>query len=488
MRKATVIILVGIFCFWMAAPPAMGGGMSILGVGAKAKGMGGAFRAIADDWSAAYYNPAGLFYMTDNQLTFNEVVTHYRVKYEPNVNYGGYDVGFYNGEISNRYEILTNPTLGGYFKLPVGGQSITAGLALFQPFDQNIAWQVFQSPNSGFGLPGQQFEHNFDAVAINVVGAMELIEDKLSIGISAGILKADLVYGGFFLRANPADPNATYYDQIAGRPNELITEYARSDGNGLAPNFRLGLLMKASPKLQFGLSITPKTTITVDGDSYFYYYMPDIPQYFNRGLAGEVVPGNEDYILSSGARLTGNATFETEIVLPTQVGAGVAYQVTERLLIAGDLEFTTWSDFEGYKFDYEFSNFSTGSSTIDAWAATDLAVVVDAKNILTGSLGLEYAYSDIVKMRAGYSADQSPYEEGTLHPAFFDSGLKHSLNLGLGLEFESVRLDVATQYQHFPESKDGGNIDLDNDGIMDNLPGTYKGSAFESVFQFTVKF
>ncbi|MEA3297267.1 MAG: hypothetical protein U9R56_05330, partial [candidate division Zixibacteria bacterium] len=34
-------------------------GLDGLGVGTKATAMGGAFRAIANDWTAAYYNPAG---------------------------------------------------------------------------------------------------------------------------------------------------------------------------------------------------------------------------------------------------------------------------------------------------------------------------------------------------------------------------------------------------------------------------------------------
>ena len=99
MRKATVTMLIVVVCLWCLIPPAVAGGLSVSGVGAKAKGMGGAFRAIADDWSAAYYNPAGLFYTSDNQLSFNEVITHYRAKYKPDVTYSGFNVGFFEGDI-----------------------------------------------------------------------------------------------------------------------------------------------------------------------------------------------------------------------------------------------------------------------------------------------------------------------------------------------------------------------------------------------------
>ncbi len=42
-----------------------------LGIGAKSMGMGGAFVALADDGSAAYWNPAGLWASNDRRIQFN---------------------------------------------------------------------------------------------------------------------------------------------------------------------------------------------------------------------------------------------------------------------------------------------------------------------------------------------------------------------------------------------------------------------------------
>lgn len=492
MRRATVIFF---YCGCIALfsiSSVFAGGMGVLGVGAKASAMGGSFRAIADDWSAAYYNPAGLFYMTENELTINEVISNYQLKFTPHVNYGGYPVGFYQGEIYNRYEILTNPTLGGYFKLPVSGRDIVAGLAIFQPFDQNLSWGVFSPLNNGASLPGQQIEHNFDAVALNAVIAVELMENKLSFGLSGGLLKGDLIYGGFFLRKNPADPDASYYERVASRPNDLITEWQHSDGYGLGFNLRSGLLYKATEKLSMGLSYALPSSITIDGDSYFYYYMPDNPYY---QLDDDVLfPNSENYILSHGDVYEAEGTFETEVKLPGQLAGGIAYQVNDKLLIAGDMEMTFWSNFEGYAFDYQFKDSAISyNDEINTWMVEDLTLPVDWKNTISGSIGLQYAYTEKVFLRAGYAADQSPVEPGSLHIAFFDSGLKHSGTLGLGLVFENVRLDFSTKYTKYPESIETGNVKLLNgdgteDSIVDNLPGTYSGSAFESIAQFTVRF
>ena len=58
-------------------------GFENTGLGTTARGMGGAFRAIADDWSAAYYNPAGYAYIVDNQLGIGWGLINFRDEVRP---------------------------------------------------------------------------------------------------------------------------------------------------------------------------------------------------------------------------------------------------------------------------------------------------------------------------------------------------------------------------------------------------------------------
>jgi long-chain fatty acid transport protein len=171
----------------------------------------------------------------------------------------------------------------------------------------------------------------------------------------------------------------------------------------------------------------------------------------------------------------------------------LAYQVNDKLLVAGDLEYTFWSDYTGYRFDYTFEDTAiTLNPLLNEWMVQDMVVPVDWKNCFRGSLGLQYKYSDVISLRAGYMADQTPVNEGTLNPAFFDPGLKNTFSLGLGLEFQNVILDLATGYTSYSESYESANVDINTagsaDGIIDNMAGTYGGSAFESIVQFTVRF
>ncbi len=94
-------------------PNAFGSGFSFDGIGVKARGMGGAFRAVADDWSAAYYNPAGYNRIEDNSLAASVAIFHDRYWAKPNVYWGGqYASGFFNGQdIANKNEVHKCPRI-----------------------------------------------------------------------------------------------------------------------------------------------------------------------------------------------------------------------------------------------------------------------------------------------------------------------------------------------------------------------------------------
>src|SRR4030067_649111 len=90
-----------LICFLVlvrAAGSAKGGGFAFSGVGSKAIGMGGAFRGLADDWSAAYWNPAGLTQLENSELNAMLAAISPRPEYTPNITYGGLDVGYRNGQ------------------------------------------------------------------------------------------------------------------------------------------------------------------------------------------------------------------------------------------------------------------------------------------------------------------------------------------------------------------------------------------------------
>ncbi len=88
------IAVASVLALALLGSSALAAGFANTGVGLKARAMGGAFRAVADDWSAAMYNPAGYAFLKDNQLGGNAAFMHLRNEMTPNYRLGGeYEVG-----------------------------------------------------------------------------------------------------------------------------------------------------------------------------------------------------------------------------------------------------------------------------------------------------------------------------------------------------------------------------------------------------------
>ncbi|MDH4224003.1 MAG: hypothetical protein OEV55_10775, partial [candidate division Zixibacteria bacterium] len=62
-------------------------GLTPSGVGTKALGLGGAFRGLADDWSASYWNPAGLAFQTKSEINFSFMILSPRPRYMPDITF-----------------------------------------------------------------------------------------------------------------------------------------------------------------------------------------------------------------------------------------------------------------------------------------------------------------------------------------------------------------------------------------------------------------
>src|SRR5271163_2692007 len=81
--------------FLLLAAPAIGlaqnenlifGQPNTYGIGPRAIGMGGAFTAIADDASAAYWNPAGLSQINSYEISVSSAPIYFQQDVNPNAN------------------------------------------------------------------------------------------------------------------------------------------------------------------------------------------------------------------------------------------------------------------------------------------------------------------------------------------------------------------------------------------------------------------
>ena len=468
----------------LTASLALGGGFAFDGIGVKARGMGGAFRAVADDWSAAFYNPAGYARIQDNHIAANLAAMHDRYWMKPNIYWGdGYETGFFNGQdIANHHEILNVPQGGVLAKLPIWGETVF-GFSIVQSYDQNLNWQLYENL-PGYNpqeFPDRQFHNNLDAVEFQITAAKNFMEDKLSVGLGLSVVRGDLYFTDIALRRN------TMPTPISDRPYEKIPEWYRNDGNGWGFGFRAGLLYDVTEKMRGALVLTGPTSLTIKGETESHFYMPYNPSAItNYGYR----PGTEEYLYSAGEIVRIKSDFETSLDLPASIAAGISYDVNEKLTVALDAQMTLWSSFKGYDFKYsKYSGLADPNfhNANDSLFTNDHAVPAAWDDALGVMVGAKYSALRFLELRAGASFDQSPVTNETFTPYFFDLGDKFSVNFGFGFQINQWNLDFATGYTK-QDDLSVSELTFNDDGTLKNMAGDYRGTNYQTVLGISYRF
>ncbi len=474
----------------------MAGGFENGGIGTKARGMGGAFRAIADDWTAAYYNPAGYANILDNQVGGLYSFVHYRNEIVPNYKWDDtYETGIYNDRVNyNDHEILSNPAAGFLVRFPVFGETVF-GLSAYQPFDYNITWELFspiQAYNDTVNLPGDQYRNNLDVVAFQLTAGREFSEDKLSLGVGFQLLRADLLYNNLYFRDNPlmssTDPT---FDLFQDRPYDKIPEWSNNDGYGWGFGINAGMLWKLNEKFDLGGTINVPFSITIEGDAVNKFYMPKNNTFLQDNL--DYYLGTVEHLFLAGKPVVVKSDFEAKLDLPTSLGLGLKYQASEKLTLALDVEYTLWSMFEGLTFEYTNVTGLVGPADSSALAknffSTDLSAPVEWENTAEFMLGAMYDYSSIFTILGGLGFDQSPARNETqFTPQFVDNGNKTNISLGVIAHLDRWDLSLVSIYQKQPDLNIEGLDGYNADGVVERFPGDYKAETYETILSFNYRF
>lgn len=482
----------------LAAGSLAASGFQGLDIGHKAVGLGGAFTAVADDWTAAWYNPAGYAQFYDDQLGLSHSFAHYRNEITPSFRWAGeFETGILNDRVAyNDHQILSLPTAGLAVRLPVWGEMVF-GLSAYQPFDYQQDWKLYQHQlayHQTHTMPHSQFLNNLDIVAFQLTAAREFIPEKLSLGLGLAVLRADVLYHDVTFRTNPylsIDPDWQYAD----RPYDKIVSRSLQDGFGFGLGFNAGMLWRQSEDLTIGLRAFIPTDITADGDAVLEYYMPDIPydQDDDPDLSGSV-----EMLLKSGGLVVDSTDFESTISMPPVLAAGAAWRASEKMRISLDLEYTLWSRFDGFVFEYDNHDLNSEpvyrlvamqDSMMVSFLTADLDRPVDWSSTLKVMLGLEYSYSDKLDFRVGGSYDQSPAgDEEIATPQAFALGSQMGLGGGFTWHHQQWDFGLAGGYVHQEDVASNKLVDLNDDGIVDSFAGDYSGGSYQLVTSVNYRF
>lgn len=473
----------------LITPVVNSGGFEISGVGTTARSMGGAFRAVANDWTAAYYNPAGYARIYDNQLGVNFAFLHYRDEIVPDYRFGGYESGVYNDQVNyNKHEVLSNPSGGFLVRLPVWGETVF-GLSAYQLFDNNMTWKMFElipAYNDSLVLPNDQFSNNLDVVAFQVTMGREFMDGKMSLGLGLQLLRADLIFSNIYFRDN------IYPEPLSVRPFDKIVEWNKNDGNGYGFGLNFGMMYSVSEKMNLGLNARIPFNITVDGVSSLEFFMPTIYNIDSAGVEDPDIYGTAGNLFVGGYRVVDSADFETEIKLPSSFGGGISYQVNEKLLVALDAEYTLWSKFEGLNFAFTNHRGLTGaadtSMLVNEFLTADLSNPVEWSDALKLMVGAKYELNNYFTLMGGVTHDESPAANQLLTPQFIDTGDKLMLSGGFLWHYRQWDFGFMTSYTSADELNTPDMVDLDDDGMYDSFKGSYKADTYETILSFNYRF
>lgn len=322
--------------------------------GARQLAMGGTGVAAPLDASAIFYNPGGLSALKHvNGYVGVQALT-------ANIRYVETPTGTYSSDTKAKTYTPFNIYIGG----PINYKNrLSLGLGVYTPFGTGVKWD--NDWRGRYVIQDIQMQTIFFQPTVSY-----RINDIVSIG------------GGFVFATGNIKIQKAIPLQTGGQDGSVEMK-----GDALGYGYNLGVQMKATDWLQFGVS-----------------YRSGVKMNVKRGYANFNVP-------SSLASQFPYTAFKSSIKLPRVVTAGLSVHPTERLTINADASFVGWSTYDTLAFDYE-NNTS---------ALADTKSPRRYENTVILRLGGSYAINQKFTAMIGGAFDPSPIKDGYVSPDLPDA-------------------------------------------------------------------
>ena len=371
------------------------------GLGARTMGMGGAFLAVADDFTTLYWNPAGLAQIRKFELFGG--LSHSTLDAETE---------FTRGRTAEADNSKTRPnSIGLVYPLYAnrGGFAFALGYNRPQNFDSEVAIQGLD-PSSGSVFS----EFDVDETTSNS-GGMGIWSFGMGVFISKNILlggSIDFWHGSSFSELNSAAEDLNNIDPEV--ESFAFHDTIDRDYSGLSG--RVGVLAFAGENVTLGGTVTLPADLEVNE----VWEQQTIVQ-FDDGEEG--VDGDGGSILY-------------DIERPFEFGGGVAIKLLEkRLTLAGDMQFTDWTQTE-----YDPLPAEDAQNNFNRYYDSTIQV----------RLGAEYRIPVIeTSVRVGYFSDPIPFRDRDIDDD------RNFLTIGVGKIFDQIiKIDVAYMRGSWAQSSD----------------------------------
>ncbi|MCB0834917.1 MAG: outer membrane protein transport protein [Bacteroidetes bacterium] len=336
------------------------------GPGARAAAMGGSFAAIAEDYTAVFWNPAGLTQIRKMELLGG--LTH-----AAHANRIGYQ-----GTQTNQTNGFTNiDALGWVIPVPtVQGSLVFAfGYSRIRSFDDYNRFSG--SPAVAGGQFFQDEETTLDG-SLNqwsFAGAVDATE-HVSLGASLNLV------------TGRQDANVRYFEDDS-EEDVIFDVYQRDVAFDISPKYtgvdlKLGTLLKLTPSTRFAATISAPTSLSVEERSGYAETFV-----YDHARPDSLIGG--DYFLKY--HITSPWRFE--------LAASHRYQ---GLLLSGALEFIDWTQ-------TRFRSKILDEDLNDIDGQINSSILRDYRQTTNIKLGAEYMIPSLgVKLMGGFRYEPSPYK------------------------------------------------------------------------------
>jgi long-chain fatty acid transport protein len=325
--------------------------------------------------------------------------------------------------------------------VPKGDEGPNAGDLAFVPnlyfmTDINPSVKVGVGLNAPFGLKTE-----YDDKWMGRFQADKSEVKTININPSIAIKVNDQLSLGFGLSAMWAE--ATLTRQV----NRVVASESdvKIKGDDWGYGFNLGAIYQATTDTRFGVAYRSKVEQHLEGKS------------------------------SSPLVAALNTNVKADVTLPENFSISAFSRLNDTWDLMGDVTWTRWNQFKELRID--FANATPDSVTAENW-----------DNTLRYSIGVNYHYSDAIKLRAGLAYDEEAISD-KFRTARIPGNDRKWLSLGAGWQVTPAsKLDVGYSHLFISDAKINDDQSSAAKGRNGLLLGDFEGSVDILSFQFTHNF
>jgi len=383
---------------------AQAGGYQIPETATRAAGMGSAFTAVADDASAAWFNPAGVAFMQGSQVMIGgDALIIAGTKYNSNAATKGIGGVPVTSAVNAKDQVFFVPHA--YYTY-MSDSGLGAAISVNAPFGLETEWPttaVFSSKNT------------FSRIQMIMVNPSVVFKFNDNFSVAAGV---DYAY------LKNVDLNNTLQN-------------LNGNGDGWGGNVSM---MYKDDAFSFGVTYRSRIKIDIDGVA----------------LAKSTLAGAPFGGTTSAAK--------TQVTLPDQVNVGLAFKASDALLLSVDVDWVNWKTFDAINIAYGSAAYRgaigglTAAANGGAPAAIGAALAAQTgstslpqnwKATVAFRLGAEWALTPDMRFRGGYIFDPTPIRDVDFNPSVPGND-RHVFSLGYGYDLnDSATIDLAYAYVFF---------------------------------------